>query len=269
MSVKIVRLQTAREFLQAAGPYLHANETTNHLVFAIADRAPEGAFFASAGEHGVALMTPPYPLLVSELPEAALGPLIDSIIASGFSPTGVNGPAGTARAFASRWCARHRMMATPRMRMRSHVLEEVTPAARAPGSLRAATEDDLPMLERWCDVYLADTRSPNHEASDALARRLLPNTYLWEHDGVAVSMASIAGRTPRGRRVGYVFTPPELRRRGYAEALVAVLSQRILDEGSRWCFLYTDVENPSSNAIYRRIGYEPNAEIELFDFVNP
>jgi predicted GNAT family acetyltransferase len=268
-SVRIVRHETAREFLEAAGPFLHANETTNHLVFAIAERQPEGAYFASAGEHGVALMTPPYPLLVSDLPEAALAPLIDSILESGFATSGVSGPSSTARAFASRWCARHRLVAIPRMRMRSHVLEHVTVATRAPGAMRAANVGDRRTIARWAEVYLADTRSPNHESPDALAERLLSNMYLWERDGTPLSMAAIAGRTPRGRRVGFVFTPPEVRRRGYAEALVAALSHRILDEGSRWCFLYTDVENPTSNAIYRRIGYEPNGEIEQLEFQDP
>jgi predicted GNAT family acetyltransferase len=53
-----------------------------------------------------------------------------------------------------------------------------------------------------------------------------------------------------------VYTPPELRRRGYASALVAALSRRLLDEGRRFCFLYTDLANPTSNHIYREIGYE-------------
>jgi GNAT superfamily N-acetyltransferase len=264
--VEIVRHNTARAFLAAAGPFLNAHETTNHLAFAIADREPPGAFFATAGDEGFALQTPPYPMLVSELPEAALDPLIDTILSSDFAPTSVNGPSATARAFAARWCARRGLTATPRVRMRSHVLERVTVTGRAPGSIRLATDDDLALIIRWFPGYLAETHSANHESPEALARRLLPNLYLWEHDGARVSMASIAGRTPRGRRVGYVFTPPELRRRGYAEALVAVLSQRILDEGSRWCFLYTDVENPTSNAIYRRIGYEPNGDIEELGF---
>ena len=57
-----------------------------------------------------------------------------------------------------------------------------------------------------------------------------------------------------------MYTPPELRGRGYATALTAELSQRLLDGrlfegGRRFCFLYTDLANPTSNAIYERIGY--------------
>jgi predicted GNAT family acetyltransferase len=53
--------------------------------------------------------------------------------------------------------------------------------------------------------------------------------------------------------------------RGYATALTAELSQRLLDGrlfegGRRFCFLYTDLANPTSNAIYERIGYVRVAE---------
>ena len=64
------------------------------------------------------------------------------------------------------------------------------------------------------------------------------------------------GPTPNGIRIGPVYTPPELRGRGYASALTAQVSQLQLDRGKRFCFLYTDLANPTSNAIYRRIGYE-------------
>ena len=53
-----------------------------------------------------------------------------------------------------------------------------------------------------------------------------------------------------------VYTPPEWRGRGYATAAVATLSSELLGEGYAMCVLYTDLANPTSNRIYRRIGYE-------------
>jgi uncharacterized protein len=80
--------------------------------------------------------------------------------------------------------------------------------------------------------------------------------WLWDDDG-PVSMAGFGGATPNGIRIGPVFTPPELRGRGYASALVASLSEWLLHHhGRRFCFLYTDLANRTSNEIYRRIGYE-------------
>ena len=80
--------------------------------------------------------------------------------------------------------------------------------------------------------------------------------YVWE-DRVPVSMCQTTGATPHGIRIGAVYTPPELRRRGYASALVAAVSKAELDRGRHWCFLFTDLANPTSNRIYQAIGYRP------------
>jgi hypothetical protein len=72
-----------------------------------------------------------------------------------------------------------------------------------------------------------------------------------------VSLVGWGGATPNGVRVGPVYTPPDLRRRGYATALTAAVSADLLAAGKRFCFLYTDLANPTSNRIYMSIGYEP------------
>jgi hypothetical protein len=53
-----------------------------------------------------------------------------------------------------------------------------------------------------------------------------------------------------------VYTPPELRGRGYASALTAYVSAEQLAAGRSFCFLYTDLANPTSNRIYVALGYE-------------
>ena len=79
-------------------------------------------------------------------------------------------------------------------------------------------------------------------------------------------MCGYGSPTPNGMRIGPVYTPPELRGRGYASALTAEVSQRVLDAGKRFCFLYTDRSNPTSNAIYERIGYRTVAEAAAIAF---
>jgi predicted GNAT family acetyltransferase len=63
-----------------------------------------------------------------------------------------------------------------------------------------------------------------------------------------------------------VYTPPELRRHGFAAACVATLSQRVLDRGAKACMLYTDLANPTSNNIYQKVGYHPVTEAEMWQF---
>ena len=81
-----------------------------------------------------------------------------------------------------------------------------------------------------------------------------------------MSLAAYGSPTPNGIRVGPVYTPPELRGRGYATSLVAALTEERLRAGLRFCFLFTDLGNPTSNAIYARIGYEPVADWAQWTF---
>ena len=67
-------------------------------------------------------------------------------------------------------------------------------------------------------------------------------------------------------RIGPVYTPPDLRGKGYATALVANQSRRFLEDGRSHCLLYTDLANPTSNAIYRRIGYQQVGESVVYVF---
>jgi predicted GNAT family acetyltransferase len=67
-------------------------------------------------------------------------------------------------------------------------------------------------------------------------------------------------------RVSGVYTPPERRRRGYASGCVAAISQVALERGAAACVLYTDLDNPTSNTIYQRIGYRPVVESAIWRF---
>ena len=86
-------------------------------------------------------------------------------------------------------------------------------------------------------------------------------------------IVSIAGKasgdTPAGQRIGWVYTPPSLRGRGYDTSVVASLSRQILGEGKDFCFLFTDVHNPTSNAIYERLGYRVHGEAAGYRFPVP
>jgi predicted GNAT family acetyltransferase len=122
----------------------------------------------------------------------------------------------------------------------------------------------------WVDAFMLEAL-PEHqriERSDALVDERLAEAEeglaLWE-DGRPVSLAGWGGRTPNGIRVGPVYTPPAARGRGYATALVGHLTVGLL-ERYRFCFLFTDLANPTSNAIYRRIGYEAVTDIDQWRF---
>ena len=145
---------------------------------------------------------------------------------------------------------------------------------RAAAGLNRGRLDDAPVGEKHVGSVTVDAREdevlheggPGREDAEENVRHKLRlptgGFLLWEDDGDTVSFAGWGGPTPNGIRVGPVYTPPELRGRGYATALTAELSQRLLDGrlfegGRRFCFLYTDLANPTSNRLYPRIGYRP------------
>jgi len=183
----------------------------------------------------------------------------------------VLGPSAAARTIAERWSERTGRAAVSVMRERIFRLDRVAPPRPAPGRCREAEERDRALLISWFAAFNAEALphalpSDLAEQADRFLRRAGRVAYLWEDDGEVVSLAGVGGPTPRGIRIGPVYTPPELRGRGYASNLVATISQLQLDTGRSFCFLFTNVANPTSNAIYEAIGYAPVAEVDQLQF---
>jgi hypothetical protein len=153
------------------------------------------------------------------------------------------------------------------IQLRVFQLSAVTWPTPSPGRMRLCTPADRDLLARFIAAYTADIGEPAHEDSVAAADRLILDrrVFFWE-DRRPVTMAAWAGRTPNGVRVNFVYTPNEFRRRGYASNLVAHLTQRLLHEGCKFCFLFTDQANPTSSSIYQKLGYRPVADSERWRF---
>ena len=126
--------------------------------------------------------------------------------------------------------------------------------------MRLAAIEDVELISRWLHRFQVEAvpyepLDPNTVQRDAERRARQEATFFWETEGHPVSMASLARPSRRGITINAVYTPPELRRRGYASALVAAVSNEGLKRGKDFCPLYTDISNPVSNSIYRKIGY--------------
>jgi predicted GNAT family acetyltransferase len=68
-------------------------------------------------------------------------------------------------------------------------------------------------------------------------------------------------------RVHPVYTPARLRGRGYAGAVTVEVSRAALAVGATDVVLFTDPANPTSNALYQRIGYVPVTEFAGHHFL--
>jgi predicted GNAT family acetyltransferase len=172
-----------------------------------------------------------------------------------------------AEAYIAGWQRRTGCATHLRMRQRLHVLTDVRAVPDAPGVMRVAGPSDVQLIADWRAAFEREAlgeASPADALATAEHRVAAGDVYLWV-DGEPRSMAARARPTTRGIAVNAVYTPPEWRRRGYATACVARLSAQLLDEGREFCVLYTDLANPTSNAIYARIGYRGLRDFALYD----
>jgi predicted GNAT family acetyltransferase len=122
------------------------------------------------------------------------------------------------------------------------------------------------LLTSYVEGFLEDTGEMG-DARIALESALSGNRLFIWFDKRPVSMAASSRPTPNGICINMVYTPPELRRQGYATAVVSTLSDMLLKNGKTFCMLYTDLSNTTSNSIYQRIGYQPVLDCYHYRFV--
>lgn len=260
------------EYLAGAGGYLRADpvEHTIELVVTETLRARGPAAFGSppplfgwwqspGGDVvGAFLQTPPYPVLLSGDPEAA-APLAAELVARGRALPGVNGPADGVTSFAAAWQQHTGASSAVGRRSRLFRLGDlVFPEPRPPGAARIATEADSDLLTDWFGAFADETGQ--HEG---VARRNADDRIsyggmtIWEAGGVPVATAGRTRPAAGVVRVGPVYTPPGHRRHGYGGAATVAVTQGALDDGADAVVLFTDLANPTSNALYVRLGYRP------------
>jgi ribosomal protein S18 acetylase RimI-like enzyme len=169
---------------------------------------------------------------------------------------GIEGPEAAVTAFErGAGCAATTRMTLPLMRL---IGAPVQPHP-VPGRLRQAVADDMPLLLTWREAFRIEanlSQRAEQMAADLQRPGRLQTQYLWV-DPQDRPRGLVGGQTiaPSGARIGPVYTPPELRGQGIGGAMVATLSHRLQAIGARWVFLFTDASNPTSNALYRRIGF--------------
>jgi predicted GNAT family acetyltransferase len=281
--LRVERPRDVRAFLDRAGSFLEAREAEHSLIFALCSglttnpevfgEPPRFTVVADArGEVvGAAIQTPPRQLILSE----ATSPDVTSALVEALAATelpGVLGPKLAAAEFARRWgAARPGRSVEPGMRERIYRLSRVVPPRPAPGIARIAEARNRDQLAAWLRAFSLEALGEPMDEAQVFADRWIARlggraAWLWEVDGQVVSLSGVSGPTPHGIRVAPVYTPPELRGRGYAGNVVAAATQAQLDAGRRFVFLFTDLANPTSNHVYQAIGYEPVTDVDQWVF---
>jgi hypothetical protein len=265
-------------FLDAAAPVLDADEARHNLIYGICSTliaAPdvyrERHFWTvhDGNVVGAAMMTPPFNVVVAQpLVEEALRFLARRLRRAGVAVPGVTGALPEADLFAEAWGG------SPRLRMSQgiYAARTVQLPEGVTGEPRAADLDDHGLIVEWLLAFQDEAiahDAPHLDHDAAVERRLRSDEAgfaLWIVESQPVSICGYGGRTPHGTRIGPVYTPPDLRGHGYGSAVTAHVTKEQLDGGLGFCFLYTDLANPTSNKIYMQIGYERVCDSAEYSF---
>jgi predicted GNAT family acetyltransferase len=270
-------------FAGRALPFLERDPVRNNSAYSvIAERHLAGwsiepdALWVSVTDDagqlvGLALHTPPSPAVqLTDMPHDAVLAVADHLAASHPGLPGVSGPVAVARGFALRWATLTGAVVAPTAARRLFQLNQLRMPARVPGRLREAGQADRDVLTRWSAAFALEA-TPDQRAGDPAApidARLSRGgmLWLWEVDGTPVSGLWFNLPAAGVVRISSVYTPPDHRGHGYASACVAAASQLALVRGAVSCVLNTDQANPTSNRIYRAIGYRPVRDAQIWRF---
>ena len=197
--------------------------------------------------------------------------LADRLSEAGQTLPFVSGERATATAFAEAWQRHTGAAAKLTTHIRLYRLGALTPPERPPSG-RVSRRRDHGQVVDWCRRFCVEVgEQPSIELIDAgrwVESRFADRHFtFWESpDGAPASMAAVTGMVAGMVRVDPVYTPAHLRGRGYAGAVTVEVSRAALDAGATDVVLFADPGNPTSNALYRRIGYEHIADWAVYEF---
>jgi GNAT superfamily N-acetyltransferase len=277
------------EFLAEAGEFLRADRVRNTVILTVTEtlrtrpaayQGPTGSAAPAlgwwrardAGGSGVGaafMQTPPFPVVLTAMSEEAAAALAHQLADAGREIPGLNAPEPAAEAFTAAWRDRTGSPASVHQRHRLFRLGDLTwPSPMPDGRARIATDGDRDLLVAWFVDFTAEAGDmvQGDQAQVVDERLSYQGLTIWESGGVPVSVAGVTPAVAGMTRVGPVYTPPELRGRGYAGAATAAVSQAARDAGAAEVLLYTDLANPTSNALYQRLGYQAVEDRMLLTF---
>lgn len=273
----IKRVHSTDPIMNKVVDFLLTNEVVNNLALGILfSQTYQNPFICNVEDESgqivlVLVMTPPFNLIIygeGDQVSDAIHTAVSYLIAENIDIPGVVGPKELASEFANAWVGLTGYQKVVSMDQRIYRLDQVNPIPKRSGHLKVATTREIELAIKWIyDFGKAEVRPLTLDEAARTAERMIANTslYLWE-DQVPVSMVNKTRPTKNGIVINCVYTPPEFRNQGYASTIVATFSQLLLDEGYKYCSLYTDLANPTSNSIYMKIGYQPVIDSVVYSF---
>ncbi|MFJ8629438.1 GNAT family N-acetyltransferase [Streptomyces sp. NPDC093568] len=259
------------EFLALAGDFLCSRPALHTTPLTVTEKLRTGGADAEAAlfgrlESGGEVRAVFYRLRSRRLTLTTLDPeqadtLAADLAGLGHRLSGVTSDHETATAFAASWQRQTGAVPARDWRARLYRLGTLTPPEpAAEGRGRPASGPDHERLVRWCREFCVDVgEQVSIDAGSWAGTRFADKHFtFWEApDGTPVSMAGSTSMVGGMIRVDPVYTPARLRGRGYAGAVTVAVSRAALAAGATDVVLFTNPDNPTSNALYQRLGYTP------------
>ncbi len=146
------------------------------------------------------------------------------------------------------------------------------PIDRKPGlKLREVLHSDLELLVEWQIGYAVETlgyiedkklREGTQKRIEALIKLKPSDVRILEYGGSPVSRTNFSASTPDAVMLGGIWTPPELRNKGYARTAIAAHLLEVAKTGVSKAVLFTS--SPAATKVYKSLGFKA---IGLFGFV--
>ncbi|WP_188454666.1 GNAT family N-acetyltransferase [Virgibacillus oceani] len=222
--------------------YLGYVEINNQVIFAFMRTAPNNWIMAD----------------VDHVADSVIASVANFMFENNLEVPGILGPVRSTNLFVNKWTELTDGNASVHMEQLIYQLDKVNHVPMTDGILVEANRAHHALLTQWLEQFglqANETITASKAARTAINFINNRTVYLWEVEGVPVSMVNQSRKTKHGATINAVFTPDEFKRKGYATSAVAALSRRILEDGFQFCSLYTDKANPTSNSIYKKIGY--------------
>ena len=276
--MKVIRYSDPSILWKKISPQLLDQEAANNLFVGLIKnlvdneelRAPDHLWFSIEDDNAIQLAgwcTPPYPFgLWSPLIETtdAVECLLDFLESERLNLPGVIGKPALVDSVAAMAIKRFKLEDYFTMNQGIYECRKVNPELLDRGRIRPVTMDEIELLTDWMIAFHMETLNQEplrSEARDNLKREIeMGNYFFYEENGKVLSTLATARQMVNGTSVNMVYTPPESRKKGYATSSVALLTQKLLDDGWKFAALFTDLDNPTSNSIYQKIGYRKVGE---------
>jgi predicted GNAT family acetyltransferase len=282
--MEIINPKDANEFFEKTRLILEKDELFGNLMNGLTARliknknhyGDRDPFYIIATENTevniFGLMTPPHNMIIysNKYNDNAIDLFVSKIIERHENIPGIDGEKTLVELIKNNYIEKTGRKYIVEKKLGVYKLESVNEYHKPDGVFRKAEIKDRETVKQYyinfrkdCNEHVDDTEQLEKNITDDIINN---NYYVYENIEI-VSMARKQRPAKNGMSIGAVYTPGKYRNKGYGTAVVSELSKVILNSGKQFCTLFTDLSNPTSNSIYKKIGYEFMGENISYKFI--